>query len=63
LKNLKIQTGTKPEPVQTNRFRFGPFFLLKKPEKPIFVVWVFSRLSNGFSDGLFDGLIIDVNII
>jgi hypothetical protein len=24
---------------------------------------LFFRLSNGFSDGLFDGLIIDVNII
>ena len=32
LKNLKIQTGPQPEPVQTDRFRFGSVFLSEKPE-------------------------------
>jgi hypothetical protein len=56
LKNLKIQTGTgSNRPVSV---RFG--FFNRKTGKPVLI---FFGLFNGFSDGLSDGLVINVNII
>ena len=58
LKNLKIQTGPEPEPVQTDRFRFGSVrFFYQKNRKTCIIVF------NGLSDGFSDGLVINVNII
>jgi hypothetical protein len=65
LKNLKIQTGPEPEPVQTDQFRFG--FFIRKTGKPVLLFfWAFLGffgLFNGLSDGFSDGLVINVNII
>jgi hypothetical protein len=67
LKNLKIQTGPEPEPVQTDRFRFGSvrFFYQKNRKTCIIFLGLlgFFGLFNGLSDGFSDGLVINVNII
>jgi hypothetical protein len=66
LKNLKIQTGPEPEPVQTDRFRFGSVFLSEKPENLYYCFfgpfWAFLGFF-GLFNGLSDGLVINVNII
>jgi hypothetical protein len=68
LKNLKIQTGPEPEPVQTDRFRFGSVrFFYQKNRKTCIIVFLgllgFFGFFNGLSDGFSDGLVINVNII
>jgi hypothetical protein len=41
LKNLKIQTGPEPEPVQTDRFRFGSVrFFYQKNRKTCIIVFL-----------------------
>jgi hypothetical protein len=46
LKNLKIQTGTEPEPVQTDRFRFG--FFNRKTGKPVLFFFGLFKAFLGF---------------
>jgi hypothetical protein len=61
LKNLKIQTGPEPEPVQIDRFRFGSVrFFYQKNQKTCIIVflgffglfWAFLGFLMGFLMGL-----------
>jgi hypothetical protein len=54
LKNLKIQTGTEPEPVQTDRFRFG--FFNRKTGKPVLFFLGLFKAFLGFLMGFLMGL-------
>ena len=61
LKKLKIQTGPEPEPVQTDRFRFGSVrFFIRKTGKPVLLFfwafWAFLGFLLGFLMGFLMGL-------
>jgi hypothetical protein len=61
LKNLKIQTGPEPEPVQTDRFQFGSvWFFIRKIGKPVLLFfwafWAFSGFLMSFLMGFLMGL-------